>query len=364
MLKAGNTRYADADLIALANNGLLYLFSSLKLTLAGQTVEHVNYPGQATSLLGLASYSSTYYKGCGLVQDWFPDINTNAAANNTGFYTRRGYLIRLPNPKGSFQCAISMRHIFGFVDDYSKVTYGMRDTLQLIRKDDNDALFRTAAVGAGKVVLSKLAWSVPIVQPNDVRKANLYKSIAANNVIPVSSRMRQCETFSLPQARSTVWRLGVSSAPEKPQWVLVGLQTNKSGNQENNAARFNHCGLTNMQVWLNHSRYPSVDMATDFAKEQYVGVYKSFYDFASRYYGIDNLLAGSGVSPDTFKSLYPIHVFEGSKQSERLTEGDVDLTVRMEFSAIVPANTQAYALVISDRMLKFKSDESKMSVLF
>ena len=38
-----------------------------------------------------------------------------------------------------------MRHIFGFVADYSKVTYGMRDTLQLIRKDDNDALFRTAA---------------------------------------------------------------------------------------------------------------------------------------------------------------------------------------------------------------------------
>ena len=63
MLKADNTRYADADLIALTNNGLLYLFSSLKLTLAGQTVEHVKYPGQATSLLGLASYSSTYYKG-------------------------------------------------------------------------------------------------------------------------------------------------------------------------------------------------------------------------------------------------------------------------------------------------------------
>ena len=83
MLKADDTRYADADLIALTNNGLLYLFSSLKLTLAGQTVEHVNYAGQATSLLDLASYSLTYYKGCGLVQGWFPDINTNAAANNT-----------------------------------------------------------------------------------------------------------------------------------------------------------------------------------------------------------------------------------------------------------------------------------------
>ena len=63
-----------------------------------------------------------------------------------------------------------MRHIFCFVDGYSKVTYGMRDTLQSIRKDDTYALFRTAAPGAGKVVLSKPAWAVPIVQPNDVRK--------------------------------------------------------------------------------------------------------------------------------------------------------------------------------------------------
>ena len=68
VLKADNTRYADADLIALTNNGLLHLFSSWKLTLAGQRVEHDNYPAHATSLLALASYSSTYYKGCGLAQ--------------------------------------------------------------------------------------------------------------------------------------------------------------------------------------------------------------------------------------------------------------------------------------------------------
>ena len=118
VLKADDTRYADADLIALTNYGMLYLFSSLKLTSAGQTVEHVNYPGQATSLLGLASYSSIYYKGFGLAQCCLPDINTNATANNIGFYTRQGYLKRNPDPKGSFQCAIPVRHIFGFVDDY------------------------------------------------------------------------------------------------------------------------------------------------------------------------------------------------------------------------------------------------------
>ena len=105
-------------------------------------------------------------------------------------------------------------------------------------------------------------------------------------------------------------------------------------------------------------------MATDFDKEQYAGVYKSFYYFASRYYGIDILLAGSQVNLVAYKALYPIHMFDVSKQSERLTEGVVDLNVKMEFSENVPANTQAYDLVISDRMLKIKSDGSKMSFLF
>ena len=227
LIEADNTRCEDADPIALTNNGLLYLFSSLKLTLAGQTVEHVNYPGHATSLLGLASYSSEYQKGCGLAQGWYADTNTNAALNNNGFGVRQQFLIRSPDPKGSFQCAIPTKHIFGFMDDYTKVTYGMRDTLQLIRKGDDDSLFRTAPAGVGKVILTKLAWSVPVVQPNDVRRVNLYKSVASNNVIPVSFRMRQCETFTAPQATSTVWRVGVSSAPEKPRWVLVGLQTDK-----------------------------------------------------------------------------------------------------------------------------------------
>ena len=74
VLKADSTRYADADLIVLTNNGLVYLFPSMKLTLAGQMVEHVNYPGQATSLLGLATYSPDYSKACGFVQGWTTDI--------------------------------------------------------------------------------------------------------------------------------------------------------------------------------------------------------------------------------------------------------------------------------------------------
>ena len=74
-------------------------------------VEHVNNPGQAIPLLGLATYSPDYSKGCGLIQGWTPDISANAAAANTGFEICQRFLIRSPDAKGSFQCAIPMKHI-------------------------------------------------------------------------------------------------------------------------------------------------------------------------------------------------------------------------------------------------------------
>ena len=180
-----------------------------------------------------------------------------------------------------------MQHIFGF-------------TLQLIRKDDNDALCRTAAVGAGKVVLSKLAWVVPIIQPNDVLKVNLYKSIAANITIPVGFRRRQCETFT-QEPPSGDWVLALHRKIHDGYW----LDCKQARVVTRNAAIFDHCNLTNM--------FESSQM-----QEQYAGIYKSFYDLASRYYGIDSLLAGSQVNPAAYKALYPIHVFDVSKQSERL----------------------------------------------
>ena len=47
VLKTNNSRYTDANIVAPTNNEHLYLVPSLKLTLAGQTVEPVHNPGQA-----------------------------------------------------------------------------------------------------------------------------------------------------------------------------------------------------------------------------------------------------------------------------------------------------------------------------
>ena len=51
----------------------------------------------------------------------------------------------------SFGFIVPLKDIFGFCDDYTKVIYGLKHTLTLVRRNDNDAIIRNDAAGAGKI---------------------------------------------------------------------------------------------------------------------------------------------------------------------------------------------------------------------
>jgi hypothetical protein len=79
---------------------------------------------------------------------------------------------------------------------------------------------------------------------------------------------------------------------------------------------------------------------------------------------MDQLITQSNITPSDFKDLFPIMVFDVSKQSERMKSSVVDIQIKASFNAAVPANTEAYAVVISDKMVNFQSDGAKMSVVY
>ena len=68
LLKEDGTRYLPADVIALANNGVMHLFSNVKYELAGQEIESVNNPGIACVLMGIAKYLYDYAYGPGMIE--------------------------------------------------------------------------------------------------------------------------------------------------------------------------------------------------------------------------------------------------------------------------------------------------------
>ena len=53
--------------------------------------------------------------------------------------------------------------------------YGLKHSLTLVRKTDDDAIFRAA--GAGKVSLDKISSFIPHVIPADAETFSIYKTI-------------------------------------------------------------------------------------------------------------------------------------------------------------------------------------------
>ena len=72
---------------------------------------------------------------------------------------------------------ISLKHIFGFYEGYDKIVYGLKHSLTLVRKTEDDTIFRAAAAGAGKVSLDKISWFMPHVIPADTEKFSIYMTI-------------------------------------------------------------------------------------------------------------------------------------------------------------------------------------------
>ena len=365
--------YVDPNnvLVNLTNNGIMHLFKRIRYDLSGQEIENIMNVGQATTMLGLLKYPDDFSKSKGLNQLWYKDTTRNATNNNTGFKIRRDYIIKNSNPVETFSFKIPLKHIFGFCDDYDKVVYGLKHNLTLTRNNDNDAIYKTNnvvgdldAVVDGRVRLDKISWFMPHVTPADKYKMELYKIIERKEKIPVGYRMIQCDSASVPNAREFSWRLSVKSSPEVPRFIIVGFQTNKIGNQKENPSIFDNVDVTNIYVMLNSMRYPTVDYNISFDEQRFSRVYGDAADFRSKFFNMDELVSSPNINPSDYRNLYPLFLFDVSKQSEKLKYSTTDIQIKMHFDANPPAGTQVYGVIISDRLINFQSDGNKFSVVF
>ena len=357
--------YDVGEEVTLVNNGMMYLFSDVRYHLASHEIEVLQNPGQATTMLGLLKYPDDFSKSFGINQLWYKDTNPEAStANNQGFNLRQEYIIREPNP---FSFKIPLKHFLGICEDYRKVLYGMQQKLTLTRTSNDNAIFRTGAVDAGRIVLERIRWFMPHVIPSDAYRLQLDKIIEKKEKIPVGYRMLQCDSSQVPEGQKTfTWRLGVKSSPDIPRFIIVGFQS-ITADQTTNPAIFNHLFVRNIYVTLNAKRYPDTDYDNDFSANQYSRIYGDTALFRKKFFNMDELVSNCGINPPDFKSLYPLYLFDVSKQSEKLKTSVSDIHIKAFFNndltgvVIPPANTIAYAVIISDRLFHFVSDGSKIT---
>jgi hypothetical protein len=377
-----NNAYGGGAEIALVNNAMMYLFTEIKYDLNATNIEKISSPGQTSSIFGYLSQPDDFNTSAGLKYCWSKDIVDHAESSeftvsvgapaagytptrnvnyNQGYAARKAFLFS-SNPLGHFSFIVPLSHIFGWCDDYQKVIYGQKHTLTLTRGSDTQALYRHGGHD-GKVDITHISWEMPEVTMSPEYLAGMRSLIESKVTIPLAFRARSSEQITVSETRNFTWRMSVTGGVEKPRWIIVAFQTDKSDNQEQNPSVFDNLNLTNTYVTLNSERYPSSDIITNFTTNDYAKLYDMFDDFKKNYYGIDSLVGGTQVNYPAFKTLFPIIVFDVRKQNERLKSGVVDIQAKFQFGANVPPNTTAYAIIISDRFFKMASDGKNMTVV-
>ena len=361
----GGGRYGNGNLISLINNGMMYLFSDVRYHLASHEIEVLQNPGQATTMIGMLKYTDDFSKSQGLNQLWAKDTGVGIAhADNEGFTLSHEHIISTvegAGNKGNFSFKIPLKHFLGFCDDYKKVLYGMQQKLTLTLINNNDVIFRDAGVDVGKVVIEKIRWFMPHVIPSDEYRLQLNKIIEKKEKIPVGYRMLQCDSTQVPQTTNFGWRLGVKSSPDIPRFIIVGFQTNKNNSQTENPAIFDHLNVRNIYVTLNAKRYPDIDYDNNFIINQYSRIYGDAVSFRKKFYNMDELVSNPNIDPIDYRRLFPLYLFDVSKQSEKLKTSVSDIHIKAFFGDNPGANTMAYAVIISDRLFHFVSDGSKIT---
>ena len=379
-----NQAYGENVEIALVNNAMMYMFKEISYSIDDKTMEQINNPGQVTTMIGYAIYPDDYNTSGGLMSCWSKDTTVHANSSkyaasvaapaagyiptendhyNQGFAARRA-LLASSYPRGNFSFVIPFSHMFGFAE-YEKMLYNIKHCLTLTRyPTDNLAIHHAQNVPNGKIVLRKMVWRVPQIQLEKTARAEMLKIVTEKKKVPIHFSARSSQMTNIPaNVTSYDWNLPAKGGVEKPRWVIIGFQTGKHRNQLQNSAVFDNCNLQRSYISLNSQNYPLTEVLTNFTLNQYVQWCKMLTDFKEDYYGFNSLIGGSQVNQASFKTLFPIFVFDLRKQADEVSSNSVNMTVQFYFHVAVPANTLAYAAIISDRLFKLDSDGKKLSIL-
>ena len=87
---------------------------------------------------------------------------------------------------------------------------------------------------------------------------------------------------------------------------------------------------------LNSDRYAAVDYNLSFSNLKFSRVYGDAALFEVKFFGMDELITQSNITPSDYKTHYPLFTFNVSKEKEKLKSSVVDIQIKANFTENVP----------------------------
>lgn len=313
----------------LNNNPIPFLFHDIRYEINGVEIDRIRHVGITSTMKSYVSMNEGESKQAGL---WGWNLNGTKFAN------------------GYFNVILQLNKLLGFAEDYNKIVLNCKHELVLTRCKSNAGAVILDDKKQVIVNIERIQWRVPHIRVSDRERLLLLKQLEKDKPIQIS--FRNWDTYEyplLPKTKKHSWSIKTASQLEKPRYVIFGLQTKKT--KDNNCSLFNHCNLTNVTLYLNSQTYPYDALKLDFNNNKYHILYEMYIKFRQSYY---NAPTDPLLNIIDFKEKAPLFVIDCSRQNETLKTGPVDVRLEIESDSDFPDKTSAYCLIINDRIIEYK----------
>lgn len=323
-----------ATKVKFAHNFASFLFSEARYELNGFTIDRIRNVG-ITSTMKLAAAAST--------SNMLGYYNFNAAfTGRDAEFSKDLY----------YDVCIPLSAWFGFCDDYRKIVLNSRHELILIRSRNSLNCVYSGLEASGsaevKIEIAQLEWMMPHVTMADNIKSNMISFVGRNKDIQIQHRSWELSEYpELPQSTSHIWSVKTVAHSNKPRYVLVGFQTNKSDNRLEDATKFSGLDINCLRLYLNSQVYPYYAHQFDIPAGMFGELYNYYANIQQSYYnGVEN----RNLFEIDFKKFQTnvIFAFDTSRADETVNQGGVDIRIEYRASKNIPAKTSAFCLLIYD----------------
>ena len=251
---------------------------------------------------------------------------------------------------------LKLKDLFGFADQ-EKITYGLGYTLISKRSNNNDAIFRTAAVDAAKVVVQDVSWYISQYVPNLENQQLVLKQIINKN--PTEFSFTERSVFRKDVNTNNNWTFELSNSGESTSiFVNVGFQArNKIDSQTHDNAVFDQIPISNAVCKLGSEKYPDDGTECDYDGDKFIQAYSEIENFY-QLKGETNLL-NPFIDLYKLRGSYKFYVFDLSKQKDHNASQPIRLDFKVS-AAFSVADYIAHALVLTPNLISISIDGQRL----
>ena len=321
-------------------------FQEARLYINDQELERIDHLGIATLLHNLRkvnSYGDFYnFQNKELIQ------------------TRDDLLTMSRAQHGNVELMLPLNKAFPMLNQVGHAFRGAKFRITLTKADDAKCVTKVGAgTPNGKVVISKMVWKIPQVEPSLQMQAKLEQLLSKNSEFTVS--WPAMNIYKLMPPKTTEIRVPLASTIHKPSNVFVAFQNlNRSTSQEHRTMTFEQMHLEKLSCEVNSVKFPDKDLEIDFRATN-----KNILEAYNRF--IESCDDGKSVLMNykNFETEMPIYHIDISKHKPELYENSnfPNLVISAKFR-IAPANDYImYVMIQNEREATLNFENKQMKVI-